>query len=508
MVVGGLLCGLAAHPVRAATPGAAAGARPRNVIFILTDDHRFDALGFVARQVPASSPAARFAWLQTPHLDAPARGGVHLKNAFVTTALCSPSRASILTGVYAHRHGVVDNNNPIRPELAIFPRTLQQAGYRTGFFGKWHMGGDGDEPQPGFDRWVSFRGQGEYLPGPDHLLNIDGQRVPQRGYITDEITDHALDWLRGRSTDRPFFAYISHKGVHADFVPAARHAGRYRGKRLGRPASFAPSPAQSALMPRWVQDQRNSWHGVDYPYHSAIDLDEYFRRYAETLLSVDESVGRVVDFLRREKLLESTLVIYMGDNGFAFGEHGLIDKRTAYEESMRVPMIVHCPQLVRGGGVVTPMVANIDVGPTILDAAGLPPPAGLDGHSFLPLLRGQKPDAWRQDLLYEYFWERNFPHTPTVHALRGDRFKYVRVHGLWDLDELYDLVADPLEQDNLIAQPEHADRVKQMNARLFELLSAGDGLAIPLQKDRGGRNNRRRAAGAAPGGFPPSLIDR
>ncbi len=186
---------VAAEARPAALPQLAklSGGKPRNVVFILTDDHRFDAMGFMGHP-----------FLQTPHLDSLARHGVHLKNAFVTTALCSPSRASILTGLYAHRHRVVDNNNPVPPGTIFFPQYLQQAGYATAFFGKWHMGGDSDAPQPGFDHWVSFRGQGEYLP-EGRVLNVNGQRVPRKGYITDELTDYALEWLEKRRADQPFF---------------------------------------------------------------------------------------------------------------------------------------------------------------------------------------------------------------------------------------------------------------------------------------------------------------
>jgi N-acetylglucosamine-6-sulfatase len=319
----------AASAQTSATPHAlrpVAGGKKRNIIFILTDDHRFDALGFLKGQ----------SFLETPHLDSLARDGAYLPNAFVTTALCSPSRASVLTGRYAHRHKIVDNNTPIPRGLTFFPQYLQQAGYATGFFGKWHMGNAEDEPQPGFDRWVSFKGQGTYLPNRNGL-NVDGKRVPQKGYITDELTDYAIDWMKAQNRSKPYFLYLSHKAVHSEFIPAERHKGRYANAKFVPPATMQASGDMARGRPMWVQNQRNSWHGVDFPYHSDLDIAEYYKRYAETLLAVDESVGRIVETLRERGELESTLIIYMGDNGFAFGEHGLIDKRTAYEESMRVP---------------------------------------------------------------------------------------------------------------------------------------------------------------------------
>ncbi|MFN8814714.1 MAG: sulfatase, partial [Acidobacteriota bacterium] len=388
-----------------------AQSKPRNIIFILTDDHRYDAMGFLKGQ----------SFLETPHMDAMARNGVHAPNAFVTTALCSPSRASILTGQYAHKHRVVDNNNPIPPGTTYFPQLLQQqANYQTGFFGKWHMGGEGDDPQPGFDRWVSFRGQGTYSPSRNGL-NIDGRRVPQKGYITDELTDYALDWLNHTNPSRPYFLYLSHKATHSEFEPAARHKGKFARANFVYPKSYAP-PKPEQRVPLWVQNQRNSWHGVEYPYHSRLDIAEYYRRYAETLCAVDDSLGRVMSWLQSKNQLDSTLVVYMGDNGFAFGEHGLIDKRTAYEESMRVPLLLQCPELFGRGKKLNQVVANIDIAPTCLDAAGLTPPSSIQGRSFLPLAQGRQ-IPWRDGLLYEYYWERNFPQTPTIHALRGDRYK-------------------------------------------------------------------------------------
>jgi len=468
------------------------GAKPRNVIFILADDHRYDAMGFLQGQ----------AFLATPQLDAMARNGVHMRNAFVTTALCSPSRASILTGLYAHQHRVVDNNNPVPPDLVFFPQYLQKAGYETAFVGKWHMGGEGDDPQRGFDHWVSFKGQGTYLPS-NNGLNVNGKRVPQKGYITDELTDYAIEWLDGRKGAKPFTLYLSHKAVHSDFIPAERHKGRYAGRQFVEPKTMNPAHHNGA--PMWVQNQRNSWHGVDFPYHSDLNIAEYYRRYAETLLAVDDSVGRVMDWLKKKGLYESTLVIYMGDNGFAFGEHGLIDKRTAYEESMRVPMLVQCPELFKGGASANGVVANIDIAPTILEAAGLQAPQAMAGRSFLALAKGERV-SWRDSLLYEYYWERNYPQTPTLHALRGNQYKYIHYHGIWDVDELYDLGADPLETDNLISDKDHQPVVKQMNQQLFDTLNKTNGMYISLYPDRGGQQNLRRKAGSKAAPFPARLM--
>jgi N-acetylglucosamine-6-sulfatase len=469
-------------------PSQAAPPKVRSIIIVLTDDHRYDALGFMGHP-----------FLETPNLDSLAKNGVHFRNAFATTALCSPSRASILTGQYAHRHRVVDNNNPVPQGTTFFAEHLQRAGYDTAFIGKWHMGGESDDPQPGFNHWVSFRGQGTYLPNKNGL-NVNGKRVPQKGYITDDLTDYALDWLRQRDAGRPFLLMLSHKAVHSEFIPAERHRGRYAGKALPVPPTMAPAPPDWHK-PMWTQNQRNSWHGVEFPYHSDLDIAEYYRRYAETLLAVDDSVGRLLEWLKERKLFDSTLVLYLGDNGFMFGEQGLIDKRAAYEASMRIPFLLQCPELFEGGTVLTQMVANIDIAPTMVEVAGVKSPSTMDGRSLLALARNPRP-PWRDALLYEYYWERNFPQTPTQHALRTDRYKYIRYHGLWDSDELYDLAQDPDEAQNLAGRSEHATTVRDLNRRLFEMLAATNGLYIPLYPDRGGVNNARRKGGSRGAAFP------
>ncbi len=475
---------------------AAAIAQPqkrRNVIYILSDDHRYDAMGFLKSQP----------FLQTPQMDRMAREGVYFPNAFVTTALCSPSRASVLTGTYAHKHRIVDNNTPIPAGTTFFPAHLQKGGYKTGFFGKWHMGAETDEPKPGFDQWVSFRGQGTYYPTANGL-NVNGKKVPQKGYITDELTDYAIDWIRSLPKEQPYFLYLSHKAVHSEFQPAERHKGRYKDAKFQYPATMAPEGEMAQNRPMWVKNQRNSWHGVDYPYHSTLDIAEYYQRYAESLLAVDESIGRVFDALKERGELDSTLVIYMGDNGFAFGEHGLIDKRTAYEESMRVPLLARCPELFKGNQKVKEVVAGLDIMPTVLGAAGVTPPQGLDGRNWIPLAQGKQTE-WRKELLYEYYWERNFPQTPTMHALREQKFKFIRYQGIWDLDELYDLEEDPLESRNLISDAKHAQTVQRMRNKLFDILEETGGMNIPLQRDRGGQAGLRNAEKSKAADFPPQF---
>lgn len=449
------------------TPEKVPTSKSRNVIFILSDDHRYDFMGFM------NTPE----FLETPNLDRLAEEGAHLQNAFVTTSLCSPSRASILTGMYPSKHGVVDNDSPMKEGNTFFPQHLQKAGYETAFVGKWHMGHHHDDPRPGFDHWVSFRGQGVYN---DPELNIDGERIQRKGYISDLLTDYAADWIK-KPREKPFFLYLSHKAVHAEFQPAERHQGKYENAELTYPPSMADTEENYRGKPRWVKEQRDSWHGVDYLYHGDMDFDTFYRRYCESLLGVDESVGRILQTLEEQGLLQSTLVIYMGDNGFCFGEHGLIDKRHAYEPSMRVPMLAFCPEVIKQRTKIEKMVLNVDIGPTVLDAAGVATPETMDGSSFLPLLSG-KDIPWRDEFYYVYYWERPFPHTPTMFALRTDRYKYITYHGIWDTDELYDLENDPREMQNLINDPQQAELIKEYRKKIFDWQVDNAGDRIPIRR--------------------------
>ncbi len=435
----------------AAAPALAQSGK-RNVVFILTDDHRYDMIGALGHP-----------WLKTPHLDRLLKSGVHFRNAFVTTSLCSPSRASILTGQYVHSHQVTDNVTPLPRNLVTFPQVLQQQGYKTAFIGKWHMGGESDEPRPGFDRWVSFRGQGEYY---DPTINFDGQRRQLKGaYVTDVLTEEAVKFIN-ENNSRPFMLYLSHKAVHADFFPAERHKELYSDVAIPHPPSMANTEENYRGKPDWVRRQRNSWHGVDGMYDHRVDFDQFYRDYCRTLMALDESVGRVFDELDGKGLLNDTLIVYMGDNGFLFGEHGLIDKRAMYEPSIRVPMIAHCPDLFDGGRAVEGMALNIDICPTMLEAAGVAAPGAVHGRSLLPLLRGA--GDWRTEFVYEYYWERDFPQTPTVVGLRIDQYSFMRYHGIWDLYELYDVQKDPDQMNNLLGHVRTTTQAGRLKRRIEE----------------------------------------
>jgi len=457
------------------------GTKPRNVVFILSDDHRYDAMSFMGHPIA-----------KTPHMDAMAKQGVHLKNAFVTTSLCSPSRASILTGLYTFRHRVIDNQRPVPEGTLFFPQYLQQAGYATGFVGKWHMGHANDDPRPGFDYWVSFKGQGFYNPpNENYRINVNGQAAPQDGYITPLLTRYAIDFLEQQTDrDEPFFLYLSHKAVHGPFAPEPKYEGTLAEEPFTLPDSSRKLTDNQLNRPRWLLDQRNSWHGMDFPLHTGSTTEAFLRSYCEALRSVDDSIGAVMEQLKKMGIDDETLVIYMGDNGYLFGEHGLIDKRVAYETSSRVPMLMQCPDLFAGGTVVDEVVANIDIAPTVMQAMGLRRPPHMDGQSFLPLARGEK-IPWRDYFLYVYYWEQNYPQTPTHFSLRGDQYKYTTYYGVWDTDELFDIKADPMEQNNLIGDPAFEKVKNEMQTRLYDMMADLGGMAIPLNPPRGKQQNKR-----------------
>lgn len=476
-----LLCGLAGPSAR-----TYAEDRP-NVIFILSDDHRYDFMSF-HQKAPD--------FLETPNMDRLATEGMHFENAFVSTSLCSPSRASILTGQYMHHHRVVDNQRPVPDGTVFFPSYLQKSGYETAYVGKWHMGHENDQPRPGFDHWVSFKGQGEYF---NPTLNINGQRNKMTGYNADVLTDQAIDWLdNGRPKTKPFFLYLSFKAVHYPFQPAKRHQGRYGDKPIDYPKTMARTERNYQTQPRWVRDRRYSIHGIDHmetgPFDKdpVPDFDDLYHGYCEAVHSLDENFGRLLTSLDEQKLADNTLVVYMGDNGFHLGEHGFYDKRDAYETSIRVPLLARGPGIPTGGKVKQ-MIQNIDIAPSLLEATQVEAPesARFDGRSFWPLAKGETAN-WRDHILYEYHWEWNFPATPTLFAIRTDRFKFVYHHGVWDRDAFFDLETDPIERHNLINVPAYEEQIVQLRNQLFAELKTSGALEVPFRTPAGDRLDQRK----------------
>ena len=464
-----------------------------NVVVILSDDHRYDLMGF--------HPMAP-EWLETPALDRMAAEGVHFANAFVSTSLCSPSRASILTGRYMHHHRVVDNQRPVPAGNRFFPEFLQESGIETAYIGKWHMGHDNDDPRKGFDYWASFKGQGTYF---NPTININGSRKSFEGYNADVLTDLAVDWLTKRGTEKNdgrFYLQIGYKAVHYPFQPAPRHKGRYVGKPIPYPETMARTERNYLTQPRWVGDRRYSIHGIDHMETGAFDsdpvpdFDELYYNFTEAVHSLDENIGRVLEVIASRKELENTLVIYLSDNGFHLGEHGFYDKRDAFETSIRIPFLAWSPQadLVKRGSRRDEMIQNIDMAPTVMELMGVRKPEQVlwDGRSFASMIGGGTPASWRDHILYEYHWEWNFPATPTLFAIRTDRYKYVYYHGTWDRDSFHDLESDPIERHNLIDVPVYAEVIADLRSRLFKELEASGAMEIPVRPPAGDRLGQRK----------------
>jgi N-acetylglucosamine-6-sulfatase len=442
---------------------AAPPLRP-NIVFVLIDDLRWDEVDY---------PFVRF-----PNIQRIAEEGVRFRNAFVTTPLCSPSRASFLTGQYAHRHGIVDNTDrsPRSHELVTFPRLLHDAGYETAFLGKWHMGLD-DRARPGFDHWVSVPGQGRYV---DPELNVNGTRKVVPGYFTDVIDDCAVEFLERKHT-KPFLLFLAHKAVHPDlvqhadgsisalrsdmFLPADRHKDVYAGASIPHRDNYARPPVGKPALMRKIGD-------LPALGEKTVTDDETIRKRLRMLQAVDEGLARIFEVLEQRKILDDTLVVFTSDEGYFYGEHGLSEeRRLAYEESIRIPLYIRWPRLIPKGRVLDPMVLGLDLAPTLLEIGGAPASPDMHGRSLVPLLRGEKV-PWRESFLVEYFSDTVFPRVLRMgyQAVRTGRFTYIHYTDLEGMDELYDRDADPYELTNRIGDPAARATLEDLEAERVRLL--------------------------------------
>jgi N-acetylglucosamine-6-sulfatase len=447
------------------------GRKPKNVLVVLTDDQRFDSFGFMGHP-----------FLTTPHLDRLAASGAVMDQCFVTTSLCCPSRATMLTGRYAHDHGVIDNQSELAASWPTFGTVAQQAGVQTAYIGKWHMGGHTPAPRPGWTTWMSFRGQGRYtypggkkVPPLDRGWDVNGTFEELDGYLPDLLTDRAVDWLRAvDTTSDPFLLVVAHKACHAPFTPAARHASAFEGAEVPEPLPDTDTAYEG--LPEWLRRQRDTLFGVDNPYKRWPDFRSWYLDYHRTLLAVDESVGKLMATLEDRGLLDDTAVIFLSDNGFMHGEKGSLDKRTGYDTSIRIPWLMRVPGGPEGKRLQQ-LVLNLDVAATVLDLLGLEPADTMHGRSVLPLVLGEPTQAWRSAFLYEYFFEKSFPMTPAMLAVRTDREKLVTYPQSDAGDELFDLDTDPAEAHNLAE--EQPARRKALHRRLRQLQESSGLLAQP-----------------------------
>jgi N-acetylglucosamine-6-sulfatase len=426
-----------------------------NFLFVLVDDQPFDAIGY----------SKRYHFLSTPNMDRLYREGAIIKNFFVTQSICSPSRASFLTGTYPHIHGVNQNNRYVDPkwdEFAPYSVHLQNAGYQTAHVGKIHMAHfkGKDHIRPGFDYWFSFIGQGKYF---DPFVNDNGEEYQVKGYMTDILTNKAIKWLKEkRNPKKPFSLNLWHKAVHQPHLPAKRHEDLYKGLELPTPP-YETHKETFKGKPEW---QRKKTFGFDWkknvPLPKELPEQDWPINYDRNmqllrcLLAIDESLGKVLDTLEEMGELDNTVIIYSSDNGYFMGEHTFLDKRLAYENSMRVPMLIRYPKHIKNGTVIDELCLNIDVAPTILDFANLKIPKYMQGESMKNLLNGKDQRNWRKAFLFEYFVDTYWPYAgPNQIAVRTDRYKLIDNFLKDDIDELYDLVKDPGEMINLINSPEY-----------------------------------------------------
>jgi arylsulfatase A-like enzyme len=429
-----------------ALSGAAPQEKPRrpNFVLMMTDDQRWDTLSLTGGTL-----------IQTPHMDRIGREGVVFKNAFVTNALCAPSRATFLTGTYAHVNGVIDNRNrPIDPKAPWTPDALRAAGYEVAFYGKSHTKNALRDRT--WDSYFGYQGQGRYAK-PLVAEGVDGKDVPHEGWMDDVVTDKAVDWLKGRG-DKPFCLFLFFKAPHRSWDRPARHADLLKDVDPPKPPTYADPAA----------DKPEAFRNADNRIGNAKDILDYakfIKDYHAVIKGVDDNVGKVFAALDETKKLDDTLMLFTGDNGFFLGEWGRYDKRFMHEVSIRVPLVIRYPRMIKAGSMSEKMALNVDFAPTVLDLAGVEIPKAMQGRSLKPLLAGEEV-AWRKDWYYHYY---EYPDAHKVKPHRGVRtetHKLIHYYEAPEEFELYDLAADPQERRNLAGEPAHAAMKRDLLTRL------------------------------------------
>jgi arylsulfatase A-like enzyme len=470
--------------------GSRLTAAPPNIVVIFCDDLAYQA-------VSAYGDPRKL--LDTPNIDRVAKAGVRFDRCVVPNSICGPSRATLLTGKYSHANGFYNNTNSrFDGSQVTFPKLLQKAGYQTAVIGKWHL-----VSQPtGFDHWHILPGQGVYYNPP---MNLMGKTVRHEGYVTDLITDFSLDWLKARDKQKPFLLMCQHKAPHREWCPPARHLNHDKDRKYPEPATLFDDYAgrgvaeknQDMTIARTMNDvdlklkppgnltaeQKQAWDAYYEPRNKAFreaklegkDLvrwkyNRYMHDYLGCVKAVDDSVGRLLDYLDAEKLADNTIVVFAADQGFYLGEHGWFDKRWIFEESLRTPLIVRWPGVTKAGTANADMVSLLDLAPTFLTAAGLPVPADVQGKDMTAVLKGQTPADWRKSFYYHYY---EYPGPHSVHRHYGvvtDRYKLVHFYGQGvDYWELFDRQTDAKELTSVYGKPEYAAAQKELTDELARL---------------------------------------
>lgn len=450
-------------------PADAQTGRPPNIVFVFVDDLRWDELSCAGHPV-----------VRTPNIDRIASEGARFRNAFANVPLCSPSRGCFLTGRYVHQHGIVDNTNRSEQShrLITFPWLLQRAGYETAYVGKWHMGND-DSPRPGFDYWAGMKGQGTSF---DPALNVNGGLVEFEGHTTDVLNRLAADFIR-QPHEKPFCLYLAHKALHpelvqrddgsisdpsaARFLPAKRHSQLYADAGIPRRINCTDSLAGKPALQQEIA-------GLPPLGPETGTSDETMRDRWRMLAGVDEGIGQLWEALEASGELDSTVFVFTSDHGYWYGEHGLsVERRLAYEEGMRIPLLIRYPPRIAPGRLIDELTASIDVAPTLLELAGVESEYEMDGRSLFPLFAGEPPADWRSSILVEYYTDTVFPRVLNMgyRAVRTERYKYIRYTDLDGMDELYDLRDDPYEMHNVIDDANRQETLRQLQQELERLMS-------------------------------------
>lgn len=467
------------------TPSLSVEAAAPNILFLFTDDHAAHAMSCYGSKVN-----------QTPHLDRIAKEGIRFDRCFVTNSLCGPSRASILTGKHSHANGFRDNNDRFDGSQITFPKLLQQAGYQTAVIGKWHLVSD----PTGFNHWEVLIGQGPYYNPP---MIRNGERVKHEGYTTEIIGDLSIDWLEKRDKSKPFLLMSQHKAPHREWQPGPKYYDLFKDQTIPEPPTLfddytgrgSPARNQSMTVAKELNDldlkltppknltptQLEAWHQA---YDAENDIlkrsrftpegmtrwryQRYMKDYLRCVQAVDDQVGRMLDYLDKNGLAENTLVVYSSDQGFFLGDHGWFDKRFMYEECYRTPLVMRWPGVIKPGTTSDALVSNLDYAQTFLDAAGVKADPSMQGVSFLPLLRGEKPADWRKSVYYHYY---EFPGAHSVarhYGVRTDRYKLMHFYhvGEW---ELYDLEKDPQEMKSVYNDPTYSSVQRELETELGRL---------------------------------------
>ena len=483
---------------------------PPNIIFIMSDDHSERAISSYGSKL-----------IETPHIDRIAKEGIRFNNSFVTNSICAPSRAVLLTGKYSHLNGVLDNNQVFDGSQATFPKYLRSAGYETSMIGKWHLK---SEPT-GFDHWKILKGQGEYY---NPLIIDESGEKNITGYVTNVITDLAIETLENRDTSKPFAMLMHHKAPHRNWMPDLKYLGFFKGRIFPLPDTFYDDYSTRSIAAEksdmriddmfltWdmklnpedieretgsggsgqisgmIRDSYREWMNAEQQivweaYYDSISADfrksdfsgkallewkyqRYMEDYLGVILSVDESVGRILDYLDEKGLTKNTVVIYTSDQGFYLGEHGWFDKRFMYEESLSMPLLMRYPKEIKPGQVSNDIVLNLDFAPTFLDYAGAQIPNEMQGESLRALARSGQPENWRKAMYYHYY---EYPHgwhfVKRHYGVRTDQYKLIHFYEDIDEWEFYDLKVDPNEINNIFGNPAYAEIIENSRQQLLEL---------------------------------------